>query len=74
MAAQSRPSSTEATETSEPSESSALPAPGDHNLKSCSGTKKLCGIQGDNVCCDSETECCVRKPHRTVCVRKKEKC
>ena len=60
---------------SESGESSVLPAPGDHTLTRCSNKKlTLCGIGGDNVCCDNETECCVRKHHRTICARKKDKC
>ena len=39
----------------------------------CAGTKKACGINGRYVCCDFETECCRRKPHKTYCAPKDNK-
>ena len=39
----------------------------------CAGSKKACGINGRYVCCDFETECCRRKPHKTYCAPKDNK-
>jgi hypothetical protein len=45
----------------------------DQTDTNCPGRKHACGINGRYVCCDFETECCRRKPHKTYCAPKGDK-